>query len=110
MRKEPLAVVPGELSGDSEGKDTRDLAELGVTRDCFLDLERPLPGLCSFADICEDLRSRRPSPLVSMADCGSYEVSCKKMIEQVEVLFHRSDVAPQDRCCGQSGLKAFVMI
>lgn len=66
MRKEPLTIGPGELSGDKDGKDTSDFAESGVTKDCFLDLERPLPGLCSLLDICEDFRSRRPSLLVSM--------------------------------------------
>lgn len=37
--------VLGELSGDNEGNETSDLAELGVTKDCFLDLVRMVPGL-----------------------------------------------------------------
>ena len=69
VRKEPLVVGPGELSGDNDGKDTRDLAELGVTKDCFLDLERPLPSRCSLVDTCEVFRSKWPSPLTSILDC-----------------------------------------
>ena len=49
------SVGPGEPSGDSEGKETRDLAELGVTSDCFLDLERTVPGLCDRVDAVDEL-------------------------------------------------------
>lgn len=86
MRKEPLAVGPGELSGDKDGKDTSDFAEFGVTNDCFLDLERPLLGLCSLLDICEDFRSRRPSLLVSIPNqAGSGNYSIEMYSVEVEV-------------------------
>lgn len=34
---------PGEASGEREGNDSRVLAEVGVTRDRFLDLDRMVP-------------------------------------------------------------------
>ena len=46
----------GELSGDNspgdkEGNETSDLAEEGVTKDCFRDLERTVPDLREAVDI-----------------------------------------------------------
>lgn len=63
-----LAAVSGELSGDNslgdkEGNDTSDLAEVGVTRECFRDLERTVPDLREAAEIWEVDRSRWASPL-----------------------------------------------
>ena len=57
--KEPFAIGAGEGSGDRDGKDTSDLAELGVTRDCLRDLERTVPGRCEFefVDTSEAFRS-----------------------------------------------------
>ena len=102
-------VGPGELSGDNDGKDTRDLAELGVTRDCFLDLERPLPNRCSLVDACEVFRSRWPSLLISILI--AYGCEFGKNYDKVKTVAQNdSDVAPQGGSCDQSGLKAFVMI
>ena len=62
----PSPGVLGELSGDKEGKETRDLAELGVTRDCFLDLVRTVPGLWERLDIWDEARS---SLLLLCSEC-----------------------------------------
>lgn len=67
--KEPTTLGPGELSGERDGKDTKDLAELGVTSDCLRDLERTVPGRweVELVDTVEDLRSRRLSRSLAMA-------------------------------------------
>jgi hypothetical protein len=62
----PLAL--GELSGEREGKETRDLAEsgIGVTSDCFRDVDRRGADLREEFDTSELLRSRCPLPLLAM--------------------------------------------
>ena len=59
--KEPTILGPGEFSGERDGKETKDLAELGVTSDCLRDLERTVPGRweVELVDAMEDLRSGR---------------------------------------------------
>lgn len=67
--KVSLPLRPGEFSGERDGKETRDLAELGVTNDCFRDLERTVPGRwdCEWLETVEDLRSERTSRSLSIA-------------------------------------------
>lgn len=43
--------VPGEASGDSEGNDSRVLAEFGVTKDCLRDLDLTVLDLREILDI-----------------------------------------------------------
>lgn len=58
--------APGELSGESDGKDTRDLAEsgIGVTRDCFREMDRRGADLREEVDTSELFRSRFPFGLL----------------------------------------------
>lgn len=67
--KEPTTLRPGEFSGERDGKDTKDLAEFGVTRDCLRDLERTVPGRWETAlvDTVDDLRSGRMSRSLAIA-------------------------------------------
>ncbi len=63
-----FATVPGELSGDSslgdkEGNETSDLADVGVTKDCFRDLVRTVPDFREVVDIWEIERSSWAFPL-----------------------------------------------
>lgn len=63
-----MAYRAGEASGERDGKETRDFAELGVTRDCLRDLARTVPGRCKFEleDTVEVLRSGWVSRSLSM--------------------------------------------
>ena len=63
--KEPFVKGAGEASGDRDGKETRDLAESGVTSDCLRDFARVVPGRCEL-DTVEDFRSGRVGPSLSM--------------------------------------------
>ena len=64
----PLA--PGELSGERDGKDTSDLAEsgIGVTKDCFREIDRRGTDLRDELDTSELFRSRFPFALLCMVD------------------------------------------
>lgn len=68
MLKEPFAYGAGEASGESDGKETRDLAEFGVTRDCLRDLVRTVPGRCEveFVEAVEAFRCGRFSRSLSI--------------------------------------------
>ena len=63
--EEPFAKGAGEASGDRDGKETRDLAESGVTSDCLRDFARAVPGRCEL-EIVDDFRSGREGPSLSM--------------------------------------------
>ena len=56
----PLAV--GELSGDRDGKETNDLAEsgIGVTKDCFREVDRRGTDLREELETSELFRTRFP--------------------------------------------------
>ena len=67
--EEPFLNGAGDASGERDGKETRDLAELGVTIDCLRDFARTVPGRCEFEcwDAVEDFRSGRGTCSLSMA-------------------------------------------
>lgn len=76
-RSDFLLREPGELSGEREGNDTRDLAESGieVTRDCFREVDRRGPGRCEEFETSEFFRSRLPFGLLCMVDTVKASVS-----------------------------------
>ena len=90
----PSPGVLGELSGDSEGKETRDLAELGVTRDCFLDLVRTVPGLWDRVEVCDEALSSLPLPDSGMASSLDFGTFLAKVLRHYTIVFVRSDDAP----------------
>lgn len=49
--------TPGEASGDNDGKDSRVLAEVGVTQEGFRERALTVPDLREEVDSCELLRS-----------------------------------------------------
>lgn len=71
----PLA--PGELSGERDGKETSDLAEsgIGVTKDCFREVDRRGPDLREELDTSELFRSRFPFVLLCIVDKVTASVS-----------------------------------
>jgi hypothetical protein len=75
-----LAAALGELSGDNspgdkEGNETSDLAEVGVTKECFRDLERTVPDFGEAIEVWEVDRSRRASPLPRPGMMGTWILS-----------------------------------
>lgn len=64
----PLA--PGELSGERDGKDTSDLAEsgIGVTIDCFREVDRRGTDLREEVDTSELFRWRVPFALLCIVN------------------------------------------
>lgn len=58
--------APGEASGDSEGKDSRVLAEVGVTRECLRDPILTVLDLREAVDSWEAARSRLVSLLLPL--------------------------------------------
>ena len=64
----PSSLGAGEFSGESDGKDTKDFAELEATKDCFRDLVRTVADLCEELDICELLRSSLPFSQLCMVE------------------------------------------
>ena len=59
--------APGETSGESEGNDSRVLAEVGVTRECFRDPVLAELDFREAVDIWEEVRSKLPLPLLRAA-------------------------------------------
>lgn len=66
---DPAGFGPGDASGDSEGKDSSVLADVGVTRDeveatsdCLRDFDvRIMPDLREVVEVWEEVRSRAAS-------------------------------------------------
>ena len=58
MKKVCGDLVPGEASGESEGKDSSVLAEVGVTSDGFRDPALRVPGFLELVESWELVRSR----------------------------------------------------
>lgn len=80
-------LVVGELSGERDGKDTNDLAEsgIGVTKDCFREVDRRGTDLREELDTCELFRSRFPFALLCIVNEVNTSVSTCAPIS-VEIL------------------------
>lgn len=78
----PLAV--GELSGDRDGKETNDLAEsgIGVTKDCFREVERRGTDLREELDTSELFRSIFPFALLCIVKKVNTSVNtCAQIVD-----------------------------
>ena len=67
-----FTLAPGDVSGEREGNDTNDLAEsgIGVTKDCFREMDRRGADLREEFDTAELFRSKFPFPFPLLCIVG----------------------------------------